>query len=185
MLLGWTYRPRLVHLVLVWRSWLWLVIPVSTIWRIAWISIRVTLLLNLSIYSRGSSILRIAWSVSMRKWWPTCIPCFHIFLQILIICYESFILFSCCQKGDILGSRRIYRIDTCLHIILLHFDIHFFLDHIAYLDILAFWIYDVLIDTFHIWYAYLFDDLHFTKILLYTWTLEEWWNWCVTNMLKW
>lgn len=66
--------------------------------------------------------------------------------------------------------------DTCLHIILLHFDIHF-LDHTAYLwitrtilDILTSWTYDVLIDTLDICYAciyfmtyigcldYLFDD---------------------------
>lgn len=58
--------------------------------------------------------------------------------------------------------------DTCLYIIILHFDICF-LDHIAYLcitqailDILACQTYDVLIDTLNIYDMpiYRFDELH-------------------------
>ena len=67
-------------LVLAWRSFLWLVTHISTPWRIVLISIRLASLHSLSISNRGLSILRIAWSVSMRRWWPICLLCFHLHL---------------------------------------------------------------------------------------------------------
>ena len=61
MCFGWIYLLRSAHLALAWRSLQQSAILNSTLWRIAWIGIRLASLLSLSIYSRDLSVWRITW----------------------------------------------------------------------------------------------------------------------------
>ena len=100
MLHGWIYLLRSTLLALAWRSLLWLVICISTPLRIVWISIRLASLHYLSISNRGLSVLRIAWNIDMRRWWPIWVWCFHIHLLNLDSLDTPFLPFWCCQKGN-------------------------------------------------------------------------------------
>lgn len=117
MLYRWIYLFKSTLLALAWRSLLWLVIHVSTPWRIVWINIRLVSLHSLSISSRGLSVLRITWSISMRRWWLICVLCFHLLnFDSLETPLFSFLMLP---KGeDILGSWRLDIRDSHMHIFL-------------------------------------------------------------------
>ena len=80
--------------------------------RIEWISIRLASLHSLSISNRG---LRIAWKVSMRRWWLTCVLCFHLHLLNLDFVETPFVPFYVAKRGRYLVYRRLTCISLSYH----------------------------------------------------------------------